>query len=292
MTGNAVSVKNTFTKLTMAVKMKKQTKLRPPVKTHGGKYYLKDWIVENFPEGYEKMTYIEPMCAGASVFLNKSVSDQEVINDLDKGLISIFKSLRDEPKEFIDRVKKIRYTERAFKMAQKKSEDGITDYVDHGVNEYMLRRMSRGGMKKSFAWSERTRGGKPGDVNSWETMIAELPLIVDRIKNATMLNVSVFDLFKSWDEENVLWYLDPPYMPSTRSEGSTNIYQHEMSVEDHINLLTLIKNARGKVIISGYSAPLYNRTLKGWKVKKKNICNNSSQAKTKDKRVEVLWMNY
>ena len=270
----------------------KKRRLRPPVKTHGGKWYLASWIVENFPDNYEDLTYVEPMCAGASVFLTKKPSREEVLNDLDHGLICVFKSLRDEPKEFIDRLKRIRYTDRTFKMALNKSGQNLEDYVEAGINEYMLRRMSRGGMKKSFAWSERIRGGKPGDVNAWKTMLKELPSIADRIKETTILNRSVFDVFKVWDEEDTLWYIDPPYLPNTREENSTNIYEHEMSVDDHIQLLNIIKNARGKVIISGYSSPLYNRNLKGWKIKKKNVANNSGQGKTKEKRTEVIWMNY
>lgn len=271
---------------------RKKKKLRPPVKTHGGKWYLTDFVIEQFPENYQELTYIEPMCAGASVFLNKLSSKEEIISDLDKGVISVFKALRDEPKEFTDRLKRVRYTERAFKMAQKRASNGFGDYIDHGVNEYMLRRMSRGGMRKSFAWSERKRGGKPGDVNAWETMLKDLPLISERVQNAIILNRSVFDIFKVLDEEDTLWYLDPPYLPNTRDENSTSVYEYEMTVDDHINLLQLAKNARGKVIISGYSSPLYNRTLKGWKIKKKNVPNHSGQGKSKERRIEVLWMNY
>lgn len=266
--------------------------LRPPVKVHGGKHYLKWFVIENFPENYEELTYCEPMCAGASVFLNKNPSSNEVINDIDPGLAHIFKALRDEPKEFIERLKRITYSERAFKMALTRSKQVFEDYLDHAVNEYMLRRMSRGGMKKSFAWSDRKRGGQPGDLNAWETMLGELPLISERLKNTIVLNKSVFEVVKVWDEDDTLFYLDPPYLHSTRSEGSTQIYDHEMSVDDHINLLNFAKNARGKVIISGYSSPLYNRTLKGWRLKKKNIANHSSQAKTKERRVECLWLNY
>lgn len=271
---------------------KTKKKLRPPVKTHGGKFYLCNWIIENFPPDYEELTYVEPMCAGASVFLNKKPSKEEVINDIDKGLISVFKSLRDEPKEFIERLKRIRYTERAFKMAVTRAEQGFDDYLDHAVNEYMLRRMSRGGMKKAFAWSDRLRGGQPGDVNAWETMLEELPSISERVQKATMLNKSVFDVMKVWDEETTLFYLDPPYLHATRSEGATDVYQHEMTVEDHMNLLHLAKTTRGKVILSGYASPLYSRSLKGWRCKKKNVANNSGQGKTKERRLEVLWMNY
>lgn len=267
-------------------------KLRPPVKTHGGKFYLCGWVIENFPTNYHELTYVEPMCAGASVYLNTNPCVQEVINDVDRGMVSVFKALRDEPKEFIDKIKKIKYNEKSFKTALGKAEEKFDDYIDQAVNEYTLRRMSRGGMKKAFAWSDRLRGGKPGDVNAWETMIEELPAIADRVKNTIILNKSVFDIVKIWDDEQVLFYIDPPYLHNTRSEGSTDVYQHELSVEDHINLLNLIKTLKGKVVLSGYSSPLYNRTLKGWKCKKKTVANHSGQSKTKERRVECIWMNY
>lgn len=251
-----------------------------------------NYIIEHFPANYEEMTYCEPMCAGASVYLNKKPSKQEVINDVDSGIISVFKALRDEPKEFIDRLKRVRYTERAFKMALNKAKMPFEDYVDHAINEYMLRRMSRGGMKKAFAWSDRQRGGQPGDVNAWETMLEELPVLAERVEKTIMLNKSAFDLFKVWDEEETFWYIDPPYVPDTRSEGAKQVYDYEMTSEDHINLLHWAKQARGKIIISGYMSALYNHSLKGWRCKKKNVANHSGQGKTKERRLECIWMNY
>ena len=163
-------------------------KLRPPVKTHGGKFYLMDFIISNFPENYKELNYCELFCAGASVFLNKEPSKEEVINDVDTGLISIYKSLRDEPDEIIDRLKKIDYNEKTFNEALAKSELPFEDYIEHALNEFILRRMSRGGMKKIFAWSDRLRGGKPGDVNAWNTILEQLPLISERVKNTIILN--------------------------------------------------------------------------------------------------------
>lgn len=276
----------------MTTHTKKTTKLRPPIKTHGGKYFLSNWIIEHFPEGYEDMVYCEPFCAGASVLLNKEPSIEEVISDIDLGVIAVYKALRDEPQEFVTRIKRTRYTERAFKMAQNRSEKPFDDYMDRAVNEYVLRRMSRGGLKKAFAWSERLRGGKPGDLNAWETMIETIPLIAERVKNVNILAEDFVQIIKVWDEDETLLYLDPPYLHSTRSEGSTNAYEHELTVEDHINMLHLANNARGKVVISGYASPLYNRNLKEWNCKKKTVANHSSQSKSKEKRIECIWLNY
>lgn len=270
--------------------MPKQISLRPPVKTHGGKHYLKHFIIENFPENYENMTYVEPMCAGASVFLNKNRSKQEVINDIDSGIVSVFKALRDEPDEFIERLSTIKYNEKSFDAALEKT--SFADYLDRAVNEYALRRMSRGGMKKAFAWSDRLRGGQPGDVNAWETMLEELPKISERVQGTIMLCRNVFEILKTWDEDDTFFYLDPPYLHTTRSEGATDVYENEMSLDDHLNLIHVVKSIRGKVLISGYASPIYSRGLKGWRYKKKNVPNHSGQGKTKERRLEYLWMNY
>lgn len=285
---NAVSA----AKMSMSVKDQNMKKLRPPVKTHGGKYYLSNWVIEHFPQDYKSLTYCELCCGGGSVFLNKERSGQEVINDLDRGIVSIFKALRDEPKEFIDKVKRIKYTERTFQNAQRRAEEPIEDYIDLAVNEFVLRRMSRGGMKKAFAWSERLRGGKPGDVNAWDTMLKQLSVIAERLKGVIILNGHFREPLKVWDEESVMLYLDPPYLPATRSKGATDVYDNEMSVEDHIELLTHIKGSRCKVLLSGYASPLYNKHLKDWKCIKKEIANHASQQKVKERRFECLWINY
>jgi DNA adenine methylase len=266
--------------------------LRPPIKTHGGKWYLRKFVIEHFPKNYQELDYCELCCGGCSVGLNKLPSPCEMINDIDHKVTSIFKALRDEPKEFIERIKRIKYTEPTFTRALRLADSEMEDYIDVAVNEYVLRRMSRGGMKKAFAWSERKRGGKPGDQNAWETMTEQLPLLAERIKSFVIINKKFLEVFKVWDEEKTFIYIDPPYLPATRSVGSTDIYDNEMSTEDHVDMLSAVRNARGKVMISGYPSSLYNKYLKGWKTTKKELVNHSSQQKVKEKRVEQLWMNY
>lgn len=267
-------------------------RLRPPIKIHGGKYYSSAWLISHFPKDYTKFTYCELCCGGGSVLLNKERSAEEVVNDIDKGIVSIFKALRDESKEFIGRIKSLSYKETTFNKALDKSKEKIDDYIDLAVNEYVLRRMSRGGMKRAFAWSDRERGGKPGDVNAWETMLKQLPVIAERLKNVIILHGNMMPVAKVWDDENTLMYIDPPYLAETRTEGSTDIYGNEMSVEDHVNILNFIKNSRSKISISGYQSPLYNKHLKGWKMVKKDVANHSGQGSKKERRTEVLWTNY
>ena len=255
--------------------------MKSPIKVSGDKWHLKDFIISNFPESYEQMTYVEPFCAGATILLNKNPSPSEVLCDSDDGIISIMKAIRDEPKEFISRVKRTKYSERAFKIAFNKSQNEFEDYIDKAVNEYILRKMSRGGLKKSFAASEKLADES---VNAWEAMTDKLEEISVRIKDVSFFCKDFVEIIKAWDEADTLFYLDPPILKSI--EGVPEA-PHELTVDQHMNMIHLAKNAKGKVIISGYSCPLYNRSLKAWKCKKK-----PPVASAKDRRIECVWINY
>lgn len=81
-----------------------------------------------------------------------------------------------------------------------------------------------------------------------------------------------------------LLYVDPPYFPETRCRAK--VYRCDYEVEDHINLLHLLRSLPCMVLISGYDNVLYNETLNGWSKR-------TFQAKTHvDVRVETLWFNY
>ena len=254
--------------------------MKSPIKVSGDKWHLKDFIISNFPENYEQMTYVEPFCAGATILLNKNASEEEVICDKDEGIVAILKAIRDEPKEFISRIKRTTYSERAFKMAQNKSQNDFEDYIDKAVNEYILRKMSRGGSKKTFAASEKADDTS----NIWDSMTEQLEEISERIKNVSVLCKNFIDIIKAWDETNTLFYLDPPAIRSVEGVAEAPF---ELTVDEHLNLIHLAKNAKAKVIISGFSCPLYNRALKAWKCKKK-----SPIPSAKDRRIECVWINY
>ena len=46
---------------------------------------------------------------------------------------------------------------------------------------------------------------------------------------------------------------------------TTADYEHEMSAEDHVRLLRLVKRCAGKVLLSGYPSDLYDNELAGWR---------------------------
>ena len=80
-------------------------------------------------------------------------------------------------------------------------------------------------------------------------------------------------------------YLDPPYLHSTRS--SKTRYRYELTEDDHIKLLEIIKYSRAKVAISTYPNELYKKMLSDWRV-----VPYSSVTRSGEQRIEHLYMNY
>ena len=98
-------------------------------------------------------------------------------------------------------------------------------------------------------------------------------------------NRSVFELLPIYNRENVLIYLDPPYLLSTRK--NKRVYRHELTDVEHEELLKLIVCSKAKIIISGYENDLYCRYLGGWRMDHATAKDQAGNTKT-----ECIWMNY
>ena len=92
-------------------------------------------------------------------------------------------------------------------------------------------------------------------------------------------------LMERYDNADVLMYLDPPYLRSTRKSG--RLYHCEMDDAQHIRMLEIATASKAKIIISGYDSGLYARYLDGWHTEKR-----LSQITSTEKATETLWMNY
>jgi hypothetical protein len=89
--------------------------------------------------------------------------------------------------------------------------------------------------------------------------------------------------FKFTGEEFI--YADPPYLVETRSGRYR--YHYELSQQDHIRLLSLLKEVPCKVMVSGYWSALYEKELSCFRVIQFRAMTRSGSCKT-----ECLWMNY
>jgi len=109
---------------------------------------------------------------------------------------------------------------------------------------------------------------------------------ITKPKNLELICGDVIEYLKEYRfTGKELVYCDPPYLRNTRKKFYP-LYKYEYTVEQHIELLKIIKSLPCKVMISGYKSSLYAESLKNWS-------HHSFQAKTHhDTAIEWIWMNY
>ena len=81
-----------------------------------------------------------------------------------------------------------------------------------------------------------------------------------------------------------LVYCDPPYLHHTRT--SNRRYRFDYELQDHVELLELLKGLPCSVMISGYPSALYNELLPNWQSLEVQVMNHSGV------RTEKLWFNF
>lgn len=267
--------------------------LNPPIKSHGGKYYLWRWLDQHAPPANTYSRFFEGCVRGGSYILNRNPSKFECINDIDPNVCSLWLAIRDNLVPLIFELCSLQYSEETFNNAlndKLKLKYKCNSIIYQAIREFVLCNMSRGGLKKSFGWSERLRGGQPGDLNAWENKLKNLPKISQRAQKFFIYNKDIVKILLGFGKDTFI-YLDPPYLPETRQVKKA-YGEHEMSPEQHELLLKNCLISPSKILLSGYQSDMYMDMLKGWNFVTKSIVNHSSQSKKKKMKMECLWFNY
>jgi DNA adenine methylase len=262
-----------------------------PLKWHGGKYYLADWIISLMPE---HVHYVEPYAGGLAVLLAKDpVGVSEVVNDIDGDLMNFWRVLQ-RPATF-DRFKH-RVDATPFSQVEWKTAELLRlqscDSVTQAAAFFVRCRQSRAGKFDEFATlsRNRVRRGMNEQASAWMTAVEGLPAVAARLKRVVVLCDDALKVIRQQDGPKTLFYLDPPYPHNTRV--STADYANEMSIGQHEELLRTINACYGKVMISSYPNELYEDMLAGWRTADKTIDNKASGAKEKPRKTERVWMNF
>jgi DNA adenine methylase len=261
---------------------------RSPLSWFGGKALLRRFILPYFPS---HTRYCEVFGGSLALFFAKPPAAEEIVNDLDPGVANFWRVLKDVRKsEQLCRA--LRYTLNSRQEHNEcKRTYPVADDVEWARQFFVLTRQS---MSAIFAASWGYTIQTPA--RGFESSVELLPAAMSRLRQATVENLDYTQMFARYDGADVLWYLDPPYLGSTRI--SEQVYQHDMpGREQHEQLLSHMTQLKGMVLLSGYPSPLYNRALGDWlRVDHAARCyagNHKDRAGclTRSARTECLWIN-
>lgn len=255
---------------------------RPILRWHGGKWNLAPWIIENMPQ---HRVYVEPFGGAASVLMRKPRSYAEIYNDLDDDVVNLFRVLRSDRAEEL--VRMIRLTPFA-------STEFFAAYEPTDCDLERARRMivrsfqgfgSNGVHKKTGFRSNSNRSGTT-PAHDWANYPDALDQIIRRLSGVCVLNRDAKEVMAAHDAPETLHYVDPPYVLSTRTDTSAD-YAHELTDDQHMDLLAFLHTLKGRVMLSGYPHPAYDQALGGWhRIQRRALADGAAE------RTEVLWMNF
>jgi DNA adenine methylase len=254
-----------------------------PITWFGGKSALAERIVRVFPA---HTTYVEPFGGSAAVLLAKPPATVEVYNDIDAGLVNLFRVVRDEM--LMERLRHALdltpYSRAEFKQAGEPADDPV-----EAARRFMVRqRQSYSGVNRVWGFAVDDGHSKASTILRWERGIKVLPEVCRRLRGVQIEQDDWRAVLKRYDRERTLFYLDPPYVPSPRVEGK---YNHEMTEDDHRDLVAALLELKGKAIISGYWHETYSPLeAAGWQRLEWDVKCMVVPGK-KSARTECLWLS-
>ena len=256
---------------------------RPVLRYHGGKWRIAEWVISHFPP---HRVYVEPFGGAASVLLQKPMAFVEVYNDLDDHVVSLFRILRD-PARAEELRRLVGLT--PFSRAEHAAAFEVSNDPLEEARRFIIRSFQSLGNKdrcKTNGWRTRTAKSLWSPCIAWNGWHETIPDICLRLRDTIIENMPWQRVCEVYDDPDTLIYLDPPYVRGSRSRDLQNVYAHELTDADHLELLAWARQAKGMVILSGYRHPLYEDGLRGW-----SRTETKARAQANSQRVEVLWCN-
>lgn len=257
---------------------------------YGGKFSHLDWLLPLLPECSH---YCEPFAGSAAILLNRRPSPVETYNDVDGEVVNFFKVLREEKARLIEAIGLTPFSREEFAKACQL--DPSLPVFERARRFYVRARQVRTGLAQTASvgrWANcinTSRNGMSGVISRWLGGIEDLAFIAERLLRVQIENRPAIDVIRLYDSKDTLFYCDPPYVHDTR--GDTKSYSYEMTNDEHRQLAQTLNAVNGSVAISNYQCDLMDELYSAprWK---KHFSPLKTIHSTKDKRQEVLWVNY
>lgn len=267
-------------------------RLTPPLKWHGGKHYLADWIIGLMPKHHQ---YIELFGGGLAVLLAKDPNNvSEVANDRCGSLMNFYAVLQDEElfEQFARRVAATPFGRPVWEAAcGVLAQPARYNQVERAASFFVVNRQSLAGRMTDFTGitKSRTRGGMNAEASAWWGAVEGLEDVHARLQRVVIENRPAVELIPKYDIKGAVLYCDPPYHPSARS--AADVYEFEMDDAAHAEFLAAANAVRhATVLISGYHCPAYDEALRRWTRHEREVPNHSASGKSKERKVEVVWV--
>jgi len=259
---------------------------RPILRYFGGKWKIAPWIISHFPQ---HQVYVEPYGGAAGVLLRKPRAYLEIYNDLDREVVNVFRVMRDPvlAKELEHLLEFTPFSRDEFSIALERSKDPVENARRTIIRAFQG--FSTTGIFKGNSGfrAKDSRNMGSSAARQWSNYWGLVPSFTNRLQGVVIENRPAIEVIEHQDTEGTLFYVDPPYVLSTRDDNGLK-YKFEMSNEEHTLLAEVLHQVKGMVVISGYPCELYEELYGDWDCITKLVTANGYMGGVN--RTEVLWL--
>lgn len=258
----------------------------------GAKWALAPWVVSHFPR---HEAYVEPFFGSGAVLLRKPPSRSELVSDIDGRVVSFFRVLRDRPQDLARVLALTPYARAELHAARAELEQPTDDELARARRFAIVCWQTRGGSlsRRHPGWRFDIHGAANQSLaQTWASLPERIVAGAERMRLVAIDNrpaLHVLDLARRRGSETLV-YADPPYLGRTLASGQAaqqfRLYNHEMTLADHVELLDALDRHPGPVVLSAYPSELYSERLTGWYSILRTTLNQVNEQRT-----EVLWLN-
>ncbi len=255
--------------------------MRAVIKYPGSKWSIAEWVISFFPKHH---SYLEAFFGSGAVLFNKPRSNIETVNDLDGDVVNLFEWIKKDPEKLAHEIYFTPYARQVYEDAFSAVPE---DSLGKAVNFYIRLNMGHGFRTtgEKVGWKNDVQGRERAYAShDWCRLPEKIMQAAGRLRGVQIENKPAVELIGRFNYPNVLVYVDPPYVLSTRHGKQ---YRHELDDRGQNSLLDVLLGHKGPVLLSGYDNKLYNDRLRGWH---REETGSYSQVCTKKR--EVLWMNF
>ena len=233
------------------------TPINPVAPYIGGKRNLARTIVGRIA-AIEHRTYVEPFVGMGGVFLRRPErARSEVINDINRDLVTFYRVLQNHYVAFLEHVKFDITSRAAFERLTATDPDTLTD-IQRAARFLYLQRTAFGG--KPSGRNFGVAPDRPGrfDVTKLGAMLEDLH---ERMAGVVIECLPYGELIRRYDRPTTLFYLDPPYWGCEAYYGKGRFER-----EDFKRLAEQLKGIRGNFLLSLNDLPQTRETFRDFHV--------------------------
>lgn len=220
----------------------------------GGKMQISRTIV---PLIQPHECYVEPFAGAAWIFFRKPESNVEVLNDLNRDIVTLYRVIQHHLEEFIRYFRWVLVSRDEFERWKRVAPDTLTD-IQRSARFYYLQKLSFGGrIAKPTLGISTTHPPRLNLLRIEE----ELSAAHLRLARVYVENLPYSDLIARYDRPTTFFYLDPPYW------GCEDYYGKALFArEDFARLAEQLRGLQGRFILSLNDVPEVRALFAGFEI--------------------------